>query len=77
MKKATIYSTKTCAHCATAKNLLKQAGYEVDYKVLGEDVTKEEFEAACPGARVVPQTVIADQVFDGINPLKEFLAKHD
>lgn len=73
MKKAILYSTKSCVHCLTAKNLLAVKGYEVDYRVIGENATMEQFQADCPGAKVVPQVLIEGKVLSGINEIKAYL----
>lgn len=72
-KKATLYSTKTCAHCQTAKSLLTLAGYEVEYLVLGENVTHEEFQRKFPNERIVPQVMVGDKHLSGINAVKKFI----
>ncbi len=73
MKQAILYSTKTCAHCKTAKSLLESKGYQVDYRVIGDNTTMEQFQEDCPGAKVVPQVLISGHVLSGIDALRAFL----
>lgn len=56
----TVYSKENCPFCVKAKHRLDLLGLEYEEKVLGVDITKEEFLAIYPNARTVPQIIEAD-----------------
>lgn len=70
MKKATLYSTPTCAQCQTAKSMLVLNGYEVDYKVIGKDLDVKEFQTIFPNERIVPQVIIEVDKMSGTDYIK-------
>jgi len=53
--RALIYSKPNCPYCVKAEHALKKANIDFDKKVLGEDLTIEEFKAILPTAKSVPQ----------------------
>lgn len=53
--KALIYSKPNCPYCLKAEHALIKAGIEIEKKILGEDISIEEFKQLLPEARTVPQ----------------------
>jgi glutaredoxin 3 len=53
--KALIYSKPNCPYCLKAENALNKAGIEIEKKILGQDITIEEFREILPNAKTVPQ----------------------
>ena len=67
----TVYSKENCPFCVNAKNRLNMLGVEYQEKVLGQDITKEEFLNIYPNARTVPQIIEEDgTVIGGWEQLK-------
>ena len=62
--KVSIYGRPNCPNCDLAKRLCDRKGVAYDYKVVGEDVTKEQLEEMV-GAPVasVPQIFITNDGF--------------
>ena len=52
--KAILWSKYHCPYCDQAKALLKQKGYEIEERKIGDGYTKEELLEAVPTARTVP-----------------------
>jgi glutaredoxin len=73
--KATVWSKYHCPYCDQAKSLLKQKGYIIEEKKIGDGFTKEELLEAVPSARAVPQIFIDDQLIGGFTELKQHLEK--
>jgi glutaredoxin len=73
-KKAKLYSTESCPNCKVAQTILTVKGYEVDYIVIGRDVTKEDFWAKNPTVRSVPFVVLEEGgMFEGLPNLRKYL----
>ena len=66
----------TCPFGVRAKELLEEAGYTVDDRVLG---TREEVDAFQEehGVETTPQVFIDDECIGGCDDLEEFLAEAD
>lgn len=59
--KVIIYSRPGCTFCMKAKSLCESKGLDVDYKVVGSDITKEELEEKVgKPCRTVPQIFITE-----------------
>lgn len=68
----TVYSKENCPFCVQAKHRLDLLKIEYEEKVLGVDLTKEEFLSIYPDARTVPQIIESDgTVLGGWSQLKE------
>lgn len=52
---AIIWGQKGCSACNNAWDLLDSKGYSIDYRIIGDGWTKEDFLASNPGRRSVPQ----------------------
>jgi glutaredoxin len=72
---ATVWSKYHCPYCDQAKALLKQKGYNITEKKIGDGYTKEELLEAVPTARTVPQIFIGEQLIGGFTELKTHLEK--
>lgn len=73
-KKARLYSTETCVNCKAAHTLLTLKGYEVEYWVIGKDVSKDDFWAEHPSVRGVPYVILdTGNKFEGLNNLRKYL----
>ncbi len=70
--KAIVWSKYHCTFCDQAKSLLKQKGYQIEERKIGDGYTKEELLEAVPSARAVPQIFIDDKFVGGFNELKEY-----
>ena len=68
--KATIWSKYHCPYCDQAKALLKQKGYEIEERKIGDGYTKEELLEAVPTARTVPQIFLGEEYVGGYDQLK-------
>lgn len=70
MKKAVLWSKYHCTFCEQAKSLLKQKGYTIEERKIGDGYTKEELLEAVPTARTVPQIFLDGELVGGFNELK-------
>lgn len=62
--KVIIYGKGGCPNCVNAKNLCEQKGISVDYKTVGQDITKEQLEEKIGfPIRTVPQIFIYSDGF--------------
>jgi glutaredoxin len=73
--KATVWSKYHCPYCDQAKALLKQKGYIIEERKIGDGYTREELLEAVPSARTVPQIFIDEQLIGGFTELKQHLEK--
>lgn len=67
-----IFSKPSCPYCVKAKALCEQQGYEFEYKMLGEDFTREELFEQFPTARTFPQIRIDGNAIGGYDNLLEW-----
>lgn len=74
-KSATVYSGANCPWCERAKALLDSKGIPYTVKTIGVDITKDEFFAAIPGARTVPQVFLDGNHVGGFELLTKALDK--
>jgi len=73
--KAIIWSKYHCPYCDQALMLLKQHGYDIEERKIGDGYTKEELLEAVPTARTVPQIFLGEEYIGGFTELKEKLTK--
>lgn len=73
--KAILWSKYHCPYCDQAKILLKQKGYEIEERKIGDGYTKEELIEAVPTARTVPQIFLDEEYIGGFTELKQHFAK--
>jgi len=70
---AIVWSQANCPACTQAKAMLNAVNIPTTVKMLGVDVTKEEFFKTLPGVRTVPQIFIDDKHIGGLNDLEAYL----
>jgi len=68
-----IYGKPQCPYCEMAKALCEQRGFDFEYKTLGVDYSKEELLETFPGARTVPQIVVAGLKVGGYSEFTAYL----
>lgn len=68
--KAVVWSKPMCPYCDQAKALLRNNGYEVEERKIGDGYLREELLEAVPGARSVPQIFLDGELIGGFNELK-------
>lgn len=70
----TIYTTPSCGWCRMAKDLIKSKGHDYKEKVVGLDLTKDEFFTILgPEVRkTVPQIFRGDHRIGGYEDLREY-----
>lgn len=77
-RKATLFRMvtpeHTCPFGVRAKQLLEEAGYEVDDRVLGSRDEVDEFEADL-GVQTTPQVFIDGERIGGASELESYLAQ--
>ena len=73
--KAIVWSKYHCPYCDQAKALLKQKGYQIEERKIGDGYTKEELLEAVPTARTVPQIFLDGEHVGGFNELKQKLTE--
>ena len=66
MKEIIVYTTSTCPHCVTAKNMLQQKGYAYVEKNVQMD-TAARSEMAALGLMGVPSFKVGDVAFSGLD----------
>lgn len=71
----TVYSKPNCPNCDTVKAVMSMNDISFQEKVVGEDITIEEFMQAVPGAREMPQVFKDDQRIGGLNDFKAHLVE--
>lgn len=74
--KVIIYGQGKCPNCASALKYAESKGHMVEYKIVGQDITKEQLEESIGREiRTVPQIFIYANGFSeyigGYNELKE------
>jgi glutaredoxin 3 len=70
---AIVWSQANCPACTQAKAMLNAANIPTTVKMLGVDVTKDEFFTTLPGVRTVPQIFIDGKHIGGLNDLEAYL----
>lgn len=71
--KAIIWSRYNCSFCDKATALLKQKGYEIEERKIGDGYTKEELLEHVPNARTVPQIFINNKHIGGFQELEKYI----
>lgn len=72
--KAVVWSKESCSFCVSAKQLLKQKGYDIEERVIGHGFTREQLIEAVPLARTVPQIFVDGKYVGGYDDLKLYFA---
>lgn len=70
---AVVWSQSNCPACTQAKAMLNAANIPTTVKMLGVDLTKEEFSRRLPSARSVPQIFIDGVHIGGLKQLEDYL----
>lgn len=73
--KAIVWSKQLCPFCDQAKELLKQKGYTIEERKIGDEYTTEDLLEVVPGARSVPQVFIDEKYIGGFSELRQHLGK--
>jgi glutaredoxin len=73
--KAVVWSKYHCTFCEQAKTLLKNKGYQIEERKIGDGYSKEELLEAVPTARTVPQIFLDDAYIGGFDELRKHLNK--
>ena len=68
--KVEIYSKPSCPFCVQAKALAEREGYDLTYKMLDEDFSREELFAVFPTARTFPQIIVDGDKIGGFTEFK-------
>jgi len=68
--KVEIYSKPQCPFCVQAKALAERKGYELTYKMLDEDFTREDLMETFPTARTFPQIIVDGEKIGGFTEFK-------
>ena len=71
---AIVWSQPNCNWCNQAKTLLKSRNIPFEEKMIGDNATRDEFFAAVPGARSVPQIILNGKHVGGFQELKKALS---
>ena len=64
-----VYSKPDCVYCTRAKHLLDSRGYDYIERIIGTDITLEDFKAVFPNAKTVPQIIINGKHIGGYDDL--------
>ncbi len=75
--KVEIYSKPQCPFCVQAQNLAEQKGYDLTYKMLDEDFSREELFETFPGARTFPQIIVDGEKIGGFTDFKALVDSLD
>ena len=70
--KAIVWSKPLCPYCVSAKQLLKQKGYEIEERVVGAGFSKDQLLESVPNARTVPQIFLDDEYVGGYDDLVKY-----
>ena len=68
-----IYGKTQCPYCDMAKALCEQKGLDFEYKLFGEDFSREELMETFPGARTFPQIIVDGNKIGGYTELEELV----
>ena len=68
--KVEIYSKPQCPYCDMAKRLAEQKGYDLTYKMLDEDFSREQLFEVFPTARTFPQIIVDGEKIGGFTEFK-------
>ena len=70
-----IFTTTSCGYCRMAKALITERGHSYTEKIIGQDLTKDEFFAkmsSINGTKSVPQVFLKDEYIGGYEKLQQF-----
>lgn len=78
-KQSVVYSQPHCTGCVRVKNMLKEAGYTVEERIIGKEGpwTKEHLLTVVPNARSVPQVFINDKYIGGLKEVCEYFSSKE
>ena len=65
-----IYTKTDCPFCVQAKTLAEQKGYDLTYKMLDEDFSREQLFEVFPTARTFPQIIVDGDKIGGFTEFK-------
>ena len=65
-----IYSKPQCPYCIQAKALAESKGYDLIYKMLDEDFSREQLFETFPTARTFPQIIVDGEKIGGFTEFK-------
>jgi glutaredoxin 3 len=71
--KVEIYSKPLCPFCVQAKTLAERKGYDLTYKMLNEDFTRDELFDIFPDARTFPQIIVDGKKIGGFTEFRHFV----
>mgnify|MGYP005854959485 CR=1 FL=1 len=71
-----VWSKENCPFCIRAKKLLSSYGMSFEEKKIGENATREDFFAANPNCKTVPQIHINGTLIGGFEDLLFYLASN-
>jgi peroxiredoxin (alkyl hydroperoxide reductase subunit C) len=69
-----LYTIPGCQPCAAVKAFLEEKGVDYEALVVGDDVTREEFQSVTGNARSVPQILVDGNHISGFDELKSMVA---
>ncbi len=71
--KITIYTRKDppCAYCERAKALMDYYGVDFDNKIIGENISREEFIDQFPNIKTIPAVFFDDKFIGGYQELEK------
>lgn len=67
--KAIIWSKDNCPFCEAAKVVVRQQGYEVEERKIGNGWTVQQLNEAVPAAKTVPQIFLDDKYIGNYDTL--------
>lgn len=65
----TIYTTRTCPFCVSAKKWLRDRGYEYQEISLDDPAVRQQFKDQNPGMNTVPQIFVDGRHLGGFSDL--------
>lgn len=75
-KLAVVWGRPECSYCDRAWDFLDSRGYTIDYRVIGEGYTKEQFLVENPGKRTVPQIYINNEYIGTYDDMMNYFVKN-
>lgn len=72
-----IYSRPNCPYCDMAKDVFKKLGVQYEEKVVGSDISREDFFEKFPGVKTVPQIIVGGNHIGGHSDLLEWMKDND
>ena len=72
-----IYSRPNCPYCDMAKDVFKKLSVPFEERVVGSDISRDDFLEKFPGCRTVPQIVVGGSHVGGYTELTEWMKEND